>query len=136
MHYRRFLLRERIAAIDNKTDYKVNLYKALRFLHRSWSDVKPETIANCFRKAGFIKNIEVGPGELLGEGDDEAMMREVEGDDELNNLWAELQGMELAEGTLDEYLAVDDQLAIGGTLTLAEIAADVSTADVVELAER
>lgn len=60
VHYRRFLLRERIAAIDAKADFKMDLYKALRFLHRSWSDVKKETIANCFKKAGFVKHVEVG----------------------------------------------------------------------------
>ena len=53
-----------------------------------------------------------------------------EGVDELNTLWAGLQAMELVGGTLDEYLAVNDQLATGGTSTLAEIAADVLTATV------
>lgn len=60
VRYRRFLLRERIAAFDSKTDFKMDLLKALQFLRRSWSDVKPETLANCFRKAGFVKNVEVG----------------------------------------------------------------------------
>lgn len=59
MHYRRFLLREIIAAIEDKSKYKMNLYKALQYLRRSWNDVTPETIANCFRKAGFAKPVEV-----------------------------------------------------------------------------
>lgn len=60
VNYRRFLLRERIAAFDAKTDFKMDLFKALQFLRRSWSDVKPETIAKCFRKARFVKIVEVG----------------------------------------------------------------------------
>lgn len=52
-------------------------------------------------------------------------------------MWAELEAMEVVEGGLNDYLAVDDQLAVGGTRTLAEIAADVSTAEVEDLeAER
>uniref|UniRef100_A0A915EAH2 HTH CENPB-type domain-containing protein n=1 Tax=Ditylenchus dipsaci TaxID=166011 RepID=A0A915EAH2_9BILA len=42
-----------------------------------------------------------------------------------------LQALDLVEGNLDDYLAVDDQLATGRTLTLTEIAENVSTAEVV-----
>jgi hypothetical protein len=53
-------------------------------------------------------------------------------EDELNILWCKLQRLELMEGSLNEYLAVDDELAVGGTRTLAEIAADVKTTEVDE----
>ena len=53
VHYRRFLLRRRITSIDNKTDFKIDLLDALHFLDRAWNSVKPETLSNCFRKAGF-----------------------------------------------------------------------------------
>lgn len=41
----------------------MNLLDAIHILQKSWEDVKPETIANCFRKAGFTiqesANVEV-----------------------------------------------------------------------------
>jgi len=54
VHYRRFLLRRRLASIDNKTEFQFNLLDALHLLDRSWNAVKPETLSNCFRKAGFF----------------------------------------------------------------------------------
>ena len=53
VHYRRHVLRRRIAAIDAKTDFKFNLFDSLNLLKRAWNEVKPETLKNCFRKAGF-----------------------------------------------------------------------------------
>uniref|UniRef100_A0A915EU04 DDE-1 domain-containing protein n=1 Tax=Ditylenchus dipsaci TaxID=166011 RepID=A0A915EU04_9BILA len=58
VHYSRHLLRERITALDSKLEYKLDLLMALHLLRRSWAEVKPETVANCFRKAGFIKTVE------------------------------------------------------------------------------
>jgi hypothetical protein len=65
--------------------------------------------------------------ELMAELDKKVQGSEVEQNDELNALWTELQRMDLAVGTLEDYLRVDNQLAVGGTLTLAEMAADVLT---------
>lgn len=54
VHYKRFLLRRRIDAIDNKVEFEFNLLNALNLLKRSWKEIKQETLANCFRKAGFV----------------------------------------------------------------------------------
>jgi hypothetical protein len=54
VHYRRYLLRRRINAIDNKVEFEFNLLNALNLLKRAWKEVKQETLANCFRKAGFV----------------------------------------------------------------------------------
>lgn len=43
-----------------------------------------------------------------------------------------MQTLKLVEGTMYDYLTADDQLAIGGVLTLAEIAEDISTTEVEE----
>jgi hypothetical protein len=59
VHYRRFLLRERIKAIEEKKDVTVNLLNSLHLLRRAWMEVKPETIANCFRHAKFVISEEV-----------------------------------------------------------------------------
>ena len=43
--------------LENK-DYKIDVLKAARMCRNTWDQVTPETIANCFRKAGFCKNYE------------------------------------------------------------------------------
>lgn len=35
---------------------RITVLKAIYYLHDAWFDVKPQTIANCFRKAGFVKD--------------------------------------------------------------------------------
>jgi len=37
--------------VDTKT---ITVLDAVRMLHSAWFRVKPETIANCFRHAGFV----------------------------------------------------------------------------------
>lgn len=59
VHYRRFLLRERIKAFDENKDILINLLGALHILRKAWMEVKGETIANCFRHANFVINNEV-----------------------------------------------------------------------------
>jgi predicted DNA-binding ribbon-helix-helix protein len=54
VHYRKLLLRERIAKIDEEKDFSINLLQALRILKRAWDAVKPETIRKCFKHAGFV----------------------------------------------------------------------------------
>lgn len=60
VHYRQLFLRRRITAIDAKADFEFNLLNSINLLHRAWRHVKPETLKNCFRKAGFHAQMEVG----------------------------------------------------------------------------
>lgn len=53
VHYRKRLLRRRIAAIDSDSEFKFNLLDAVFILDKAWEDVTATTISNCFRKAGF-----------------------------------------------------------------------------------
>lgn len=53
-HYRRRAITRIINNIEmSKPKKDMNLLDAIHILQKSWEDVKPETIANCFRKAGF-----------------------------------------------------------------------------------
>lgn len=61
--------------------------------------------------------------EEIGGG---AISKEDETNEEVSTLWAALQAVELVQGDLQDYLNVDDQVVVGGTLTLAEIAAEIS----------
>jgi hypothetical protein len=59
VHYRRFFLRRRIAAIDAKNNFDFNLLNSINLLKRAWDKVKPDTLKNCFRKAGFHDQMQV-----------------------------------------------------------------------------
>jgi len=54
VRYRRFLLRRRIASIDQKVLFELNLLNSLNILNRAWNEVTSETLSNCFRKAEFV----------------------------------------------------------------------------------
>lgn len=46
---------------DPMTKLKINVLDAMHWVTASWEDMKPETIQNCFRKAGLVvENIEIG----------------------------------------------------------------------------
>ncbi|KAI1705545.1 DDE superfamily endonuclease domain-containing protein [Ditylenchus destructor] len=109
--YRKFLLRERISAIDNNVRFEFNLLNALHLLRRSWNAVKPETIQNCFRKAGFLQAEEI---------------ENTQEDEELNHLWIEFQDKCGFTGAgLFDYIDMDRNLATAGTPTMEEIVEDI-----------
>uniref|UniRef100_A0A914VZL2 HTH CENPB-type domain-containing protein n=1 Tax=Plectus sambesii TaxID=2011161 RepID=A0A914VZL2_9BILA len=121
VHYRRFLLRERIKAIDEKKDFLINLLNALHLLRRAWDDVKPETVHNCFRKAAFVSNDAMA---------DVGGMPNDEGIDEILNLWENLKVHGYIENDVDwvDYIRIDEEVITGGALSLAEIVEGCSTA--------
>ena len=92
----------------------------------AWGDGKPNTVRNCFRKAGWKKDI---PGDVDAE-------RELEDDDEeedlipLSILRERLQLPETL--TFDDYVSVDDDLLSSEELTEADILAELFQSDIVE----
>lgn len=65
VHYRKRLLRRRILAIDSQTEFSFNLLNAVCLLKRVWGDVAPTTLVNCFKKAGFVFEEQVGFKEIV-----------------------------------------------------------------------
>ncbi|VDP01602.1 unnamed protein product [Heligmosomoides polygyrus] len=59
IHYRRLFLRRRIASIDSSVEFSFDFLNPINLLDQAWSEVKPETLKNCFRKASFLINDEV-----------------------------------------------------------------------------
>ena len=43
-----------INSIDQNINFEYDLLDAIHLLEQSWNEIKPETLANCFKKAGFI----------------------------------------------------------------------------------
>ena len=52
-HYRRFLIRKRLLAVDFEKEFKLDLLQALDWLKMSWDYVTPTTIKHCFQHVGF-----------------------------------------------------------------------------------
>ena len=52
-HYRRFLIRKRLLAVDSETGFKLDLLQALDWLKMSWDNVTPATIKHCYKHVGF-----------------------------------------------------------------------------------
>ena len=74
--YRTRLLKRMISQIDSSPTeplFKANVLDAIRMLVAAWDLVKPETIKNCFRKAGWKKS---------RDDDESVCRREENGDDD------------------------------------------------------
>lgn len=70
-HYRRRILLKVILRMELKQTLNITVLDAIRDLSSCWSiDVKPETIANCFRKAGFLKTESSFEAESWNDPDD------------------------------------------------------------------
>ena len=67
------IITKQIRCMDNNTDFTVTLLDALRFLRRAWSQVKPETIANCYSHAGFKLDTMPAPAPLADDDEDDAV---------------------------------------------------------------
>lgn len=52
-NYRKMLVRRMIAAMENENLYEIDVLGAMHLAKSAWNDVSKETIANCFRHAGF-----------------------------------------------------------------------------------
>lgn len=125
--YRHRFIKKLAAELDagGTVDLKsqITLKDGIEMLSSAWGDVKAETIANCFRKAGFRFTKPLAP-------DDEVVQVENEEDVPLvtRNLWDFVsKEFDLTEVDFMEYVDIDRALETSGDLSLAEIAASVSS---------
>ncbi|GBM66526.1 hypothetical protein AVEN_246927-1 [Araneus ventricosus] len=59
------LVKDLIKALDRNEKLEVSVLDAINNVHKSWSSVSSQNVANCFRYAGFIANAE--SEEILSE---------------------------------------------------------------------
>ncbi len=52
-YYRRELSKLRLYAFENEEQFTVDVLQAMKLLRTAWEAVSPNSIQNCFRKAGF-----------------------------------------------------------------------------------
>ena len=98
------MLRKLIASIeshgDNKFHLKLTVLDAITMAVAAWDKVKPKTIENCFRHAGFVTSADAT--EPIKDTDAPEHM-------EVEQLFSELKNAIPVEQSVDEYLAVDEK---------------------------
>lgn len=96
-HYRKRILKKVLCYSEKETPMSINLLDGIRDLSKAWSsDVKKETISNCFKKAGFDEGIEL-PVDI----EDENIP--------LTDLWsAYIEENNIEDVTIEDYINVDN----------------------------
>ncbi|XP_033213985.1 tigger transposable element-derived protein 4-like [Belonocnema kinseyi] len=101
VNYRRRIIKRLLKASDEKMGWSdLNLLDTIFDLNKAWADVTSDTIANCFRKAGFVKP-------------------------DVENLATQEQDETLSDGTSEEW--DDPQRMLGFTEVIFENFIDLDT---------
>ena len=110
VHYRKNMLLRYVAAVDGKQEFSINLLDAIHMLSTAWKSVLPQTVSRCFSHAGFEHSVEP-------TDEDESTMEE-----DLEYIWDRFNNDEVA---FDDFVGVDDDLAVSAEMTDKDIAATV-----------
>ena len=99
------MLRKLIASIENhgnnKFHLKLTVLDAITMAAAAWDEVKPKTIENCFRHAGFVTSADTTTEPIKHTDAPERT--------EVEQLFSELKNVIPVEQSVDEYLAVDEK---------------------------
>ncbi|UYV72296.1 hypothetical protein LAZ67_9002504 [Cordylochernes scorpioides] len=111
--YRRFLVENILTGDSEALKIKLDVLQGSRLCKKAWDQVTSETIKHCFKKAGFVKK----------EEDEE------NADDIIAETMPSVDGWEdvISNPTIsyDDLLNVDDDVAVCGEITDADIIAEV-----------
>lgn len=99
-YYRQNIVRRQLLALERGSSWQeftksLNILEALKIAKRSWWLVTPNTIKNCFTKAGFHQSIEEGDEEVLS--------------------------IPIPDAEFEEYIACDDTIQCYGELSEEDI---------------
>ena len=100
-----------IEFIDKKEVYSVNLFDAVRFVHKTWKRVTEKTIRNCFCHAGIIQE------EVSTEFECSIATTEDEDVLPLSEWMQRIDSVNFASCNLDGFSSVDDDILTTETLT-------------------
>ena len=106
LYYRHSLALRRLEAAEEDTpSFTWNLLDAVVALKSAWKRVKVQTVANCFKKAGFIVN-------QVEEATTSAENSEPTEEVALCNIWDGLRQIygDCVPSDMNDYLAVDDSI--------------------------
>ncbi|GFO31780.1 tigger transposable element-derived protein 6 [Plakobranchus ocellatus] len=107
-HYRKRVLKRFISSFEETgnvdSQYKKTILDAINFASALCNDVKPECIANCFRKAGF-------------SAEEAVYQQPVDSDEEIMSLFTQTKELLPGDQTLQDYLQIDNDIAASGEMT-------------------
>lgn len=115
--YRRLVVDRLLHAVEDDqpiNNNTVTLLDAIRMLHSAWNQVKPETIVNCFRHAGF-RQADVGSFVTVSPIHFQSDTREI---------WDSLRSAGFSippEIAFEDYCDADNNLAVSGKMTEADV---------------
>lgn len=129
--YRKIMLLKMLEAIDSKQEFSVSLLDAINFIHRAWQQVTKETIANCFKHAGFFE------AEDEFDSDDEMPLNEwlkkhtktQETTDIQKSVETEIK-KRLENFDFEEYVSIDDHVVSTECLTEEQIIQSLSEGNI------
>ena len=110
LFYRQQLALRRLIAHEKSSDFQINLYHSMIMLRDGWKKVKPETIINGFKKAGF----EIHSPDVSEEEDETT---------DFQNLFDALRPvLQLPETvTMDDFVSFDDNIEANGAMNDSDI---------------
>ena len=120
--YRTRLVKKMLAHIeasDAQSTFKPTVLDAIRMISAAWQEVKPTTLKNCFRKAGWKKE-----GGMESEADEE------EEEEDLIPLSVLRERLLLPESmTFDDYVSVDDNLLTFEQMTETDLLMEIAASN-------
>lgn len=102
-HYRKFVLRKVITAMDAKQNYSISVLDAVEFMAKAWRKVSQQTIVNCFRHAQLSISQEQSDENNEDEDEDIPLA-------ELIRRLAEINEVHFDDTIVDEYENIDNDL--------------------------
>lgn len=117
--YRRRLIDRLLVNLRMGTELKVDLLGAIQMMTGAWRDVKQDTVANCFRKAGLV-TAKLPETCEDGDGDNERM------DDAFRELSSLFPAAVPAEVSADDFVNVDSNVQAVASLADEDIVAAVA----------
>lgn len=123
-HYRRRILKKTLNCLTKNKKINISLMDCVDEISNAWNmDVKSETIANCFRKAGFDQYSEcLEEGEIPLHFLSESLKETSEAEIQLQQQYEAWKNVQDSQGvTLHDYLHVDDDVVTSEFSTDEEI---------------
>ena len=124
LHYRHSLALWRLeAAKDDKSPFTWNLLDALITLKSAWKRVKVQTVVNCFKQAGFVKEAHCLVESQLEVASTNSVNLTSQEIISLQNIWHGLKEIygDCVPNDLNDYIAVDDKIETSPNLTDTQI---------------
>jgi len=121
-HYRHKLVLQRLEQMEKKQPMvDVNILQAINIVAKAWrTKVSAQTIANCFRKAGFIQEMVEAPDVEVNNSEDCANLEEINRDFNL------LKSKTPWQGSFEDFMACDNSVVVSGQLSDEDIVAHVA----------